>query len=876
MKISDFLRKNIKWNLSKDFFADLRCQPTDKETLVDQLHKFADRYFPQKRRVETAYTEFCLNEIALASPKTAAQKFVKAQFAEFWQTFLRLKRSLGKKSAFFPADDKQTRIEGVAKIVAQCTQFALTDADLERICEKTCEIFDFDEREKRNINNVVQLCRVNYFCTVAHGIFAKSKICEEKLAMMFDKCAVNGEFIRNTELRQIGYATEKLVSCVNCLGNSATKFFRPTRLDVKPFFFCNGRNVFDTFCFSKLGEHTAQFYSEIATLQVEMQYFLHGNCEIRRYTLLNKGKASKKITADFLVKLLDKSCRSTTFFAEGALCLAVEGENDFYCGTALVCDDKVIAQKGEEGRVSHIFDIPCDQKVNFALVTAFAKDMPQLADTLQSLNTFGSVRCPYLSDKPSANVTNTQYPLITTPHGFAPRQKPEKSATTFNFTYQLGNEKGATFLDNCGNCTTLADGFAFGVGGEKVFALQGGILRQVNRGKFQLEDDSIVYKNTGDVVCKISHGNKKYYKLECEKKCRILFYFPLEEKSRIKFVDNTFFAENELRKLEIKCNAAPESYTTDSFECNTEKLRYKLSDNLSAGTCLAICFAASTTAEVSICGKTSVPEPHPLVRESLVSTYLNYINDKNAFCLVNFLKRADALTLAAITFTNPQFVKQFADSTKFRFFYDAAGQKKPFFDRLAVPLALVYYANLTNDTSFLSDEVRTRLETTLFSETFSGRDLCIKALALKKASHVRGFDKTRCLVEYNNLKKVISNDVKLFAYAQAIGAVPMLNPSKERLKDLCNKFDIPKSWYYVSQLENLYGMSIADGTLNFAPKVGKENVLEQLTLNIFGKRIGTTFTKSTVQSLTMNGVQYFLPLKLDTFEKTDNVLEVRY
>ncbi len=878
MKFAKFLYRNIQWNFDKDTFSDLCCAPTEESALTDQLHKLSDKYFPRQKQVETTYTEFCLNEIALATPKNAAQKFVKQQFGGFWQTFLRLKSVFDKPFAIFPANENQTRLEAIAKLVAQCTQFAITKEAMARICEKICTVFDLEEREKRHLENVITLFRVNFFCATARGIFKKSKFSEIRLAKMLDECTVNGEYIFNGHLRQIGYCTEKLAASLNCLANSATKFFVPTETEVKPFFFCNGRNVFDTFCYSKLGNHTAQFFSQSATLKVEMQYFLQGSCEIRRYSLHNRGKVSKRITADFLFRHLNASNRANFFPGSGALCLSVEGENEFYAALALVCDDKVLPCDFDEGRLSYIFDIPCDQKVNFALVTVFAENMPDLADVLQSLNSFGATRCPYLADSPSANVIDTKYPLHPTLHGFLTRQSPKKNATTFTFTYRLGNVCGATFLDNAGNCTTLLNGFPFGIGGEKVFCVSNNAMQQLNCDKFSLENDVLVYKKGADISCLVSHRQGKIYKISYAKKRRTLFYFPLEEKSEISFANNVFSVKSALRTFAIKCVGEVESYTSNALECNSDRMRYKLSNELPQGTCLAICFAAANGAELCISAPSSVPAATPLVRESLISTYLNYVNDKNVFCLCNFLKRADSLTLAAITFSNPQFVKYFAQNMfeSHRFFYDAAGRQKPFFDKLALPLALLYYANVTNDAEFPSAEMKKYISTVLFCENFVGRDLCIRALALKKAVHVEGFDKVKCLVEYNNLKKTITSDTKLYAYAQAIGAVNMIHPSKARLKDLCNQFDIPKSWYYVSQLENLYGMTLSEGTLHFAPKVTQENVLEQLALNVFGKRVDTTFTKSAVQSMTLNGVQYFLPLKMQSLKNDDNVLEVRY
>ena len=72
----------------------------------------------------------------------------------------------------------------------------------------------------------------------------------------------------------------------------------------------------------------------------------------------------------------------------------------------------------------------------------------------------------------------------------------------------------------------------------------------------------------------------------------------------------------------------------------------------------------------------------------------------------------------------------------------------------------------------------------ILGEQFEGLDLCVKALILKKIGQLNSRDKVRYLVEYNTLKKKIVNDSKLYAYAQAIGAVPLTNPSKARLKEL--------------------------------------------------------------------------------------------
>ncbi|MDE7454653.1 MAG: hypothetical protein K2M64_02360, partial [Clostridia bacterium] len=82
--------------------------------------------------------------------------------------------------------------------------------------------------------------------------------------------------------------------------------------------------------------------------------------------------------------------------------------------------------------------------------------------------------------------------------------------------------------------------------------------------------------------------------------------------------------------------------------------------------------------------------------------------------------------------------------------------------------------------------------------------------------------------------------------------------------------------YYVSQLENLYGLIISSGKLKVCPQVTAENALEQFALNIDGKRIDTTFAKASVQSMTLNGTQYFQSFCPAQLKNVDNKLVVRY
>lgn len=869
MNATTFLKKNIVWNCAKNLHDNLVCTPTTKQQLCDQLQRLSEKYYPQRQKVQTLYAEFSLNEIALARPKNRVQMHAKQLFFAQWADFLQLKGKFGMPEATFPSDGVQTRLEAIATLVTQCTQNCATAAEKEEVCQVVREKFDLEDCESNCLEDVLHLFEIKFYCAICRNVFCGKSI--EKFAKAYCKKPLKLPLAPNESLKHAYYCDGKLCANVDCLGNSATHFRTQTHVEVNTKIFRMGRNVFDTFCFSNLGQKTAQFCSESKTLKVEMQYFLQNDTEVRKYVLTNTGNSKQNLTADFFLLHRNPSAKTTYFQHEGALCLAVEQTEQFCCALAAICDGKLFESPFEEGRISAKFSVPSGQSVCFDLVTVYTENVQTLFDKIERLANFGETRCPYPFDS-VANCVQLKTPLCPTMCGNALRLLPPKAASKLDFSYQLGDDAVATFLDNAGNETTLLNGFCFGTGGAKVFSIKNGIARQLNCGKFSLST-SVLYQKDG-TVCEISHNGEKTYDVKHANPTRTLFVLPLEEKSEITFCDGVFCVKSALRNFEVCCDNV-ESFTTNALECNTERIRYKLSGELGCGTCLAVCSKPSLGAKLAIRRTDIPPQRTPLIRESLVSTYLNYVNDKNTFCLSNFLKRADCLTLAAIVYTNPNFVKKFILSAEGGFFYDGCGQRKNFRDKLAVPLAAVYYATVTGDKTLLQ-HTKDVICDVLFAQCFYGKDLCIRALILKKAAQLKIFDKVRCLIEYNQAKKAICSDAALFGYAQAIGAVPMNNPSKQRLKDLCSTYGIAKSWYYVSQLENIYGLSICDGALKFAPKISQDNVLERLAVTVDDKRIDVTFLKSTVQSMTLNGTQYFAAFKPQSLKKQNNKLVVRY
>lgn len=867
--IAKFLYKNLRWQFNKQPFEHLLAPAATETQYLEQLAAIAGESCPQTRAIDTAETEFCLNRLILSRPSNHAQKAALGYSNEFWQQFIRLKALFGKKFLLFPANGHVTRVERIAELLCKCTQFAVDGETEQHLAEKTYESARLTEREKRYFKDVVRLYKIKYYCAATESL-AKHAFAEPYAARFLQPELLRQDFAYNRRYSQAAYSAKQIASVVDCMGNSALRLGdKNTHVQTKLFVYANGRNVFDTFVQSRFGNRQAQFVTETESIRLDMRYFLHNNSEVRNVAIVNKGKCARKFTVQIPFGCAVQN--ASYFRMGGALCLAT----DVFVTVAVLHNGVQIECRGEREQTFDV-QLAAGKSYSFDVVTVAADNSPAIADALAESERFGAARCPYLWDEACTRLTFGAS-LKLSPHGYTAMKTPPLPAQQLKYSYQLGDCDVATFWDN-NRATTLLKGFVFGVKGESVFSVRNGMANKLNEQSFRLDGDKLIYEKKSGKLC-ISHNGGKVYRVQYDKAARTLFYFPTELKSQIRFDDkrNCFDVEDGERQYTVKCAGRVESFTSDALECNEEKLRYKLSNDLAAGNCLAICFAPATEVSIELVSATVTPEATPIVRESLVSTYLNYVNDKNVFCFNNRLKRPDCLSVAALCYTNPSYVRdlleEITEKGSATRYYDAAGTKREFDDRMTLPLAAIYYMNLVDK---LSDKIIKMAHGVLFCETTDDKELCIKALALLKAAKLDCFDRVKCLVEYSKLKKQICTDSKLFAYAQAIGAIPMLHPSKERLKDLCNKYEISQSWYYVSQLENLYGLSISAGKLQIAPTVTAENVLEQFALNIAGKRIDTTFAKASVRCMTLNGQQCFSPFYAPSLKNEQNQLVVSY
>jgi len=859
-----FLKSNAHWQLNRNPFAHLIAPTTTMDNLVAQLHAISNSYYPQVAPVDTQQTEFCLNSIALSIPKTPTQIALKKQFGEQWQGYLALKRHFNNKLMLFPANTT-IRIEKIAQLVTKCTAFCLDASQREEIVQKAADVCLLTDLEIRNLPHVLNLYKINLYCALYQN---STKGNVNTHATAFTSASAPPTMCANKQYAFAGYRNDKTHCTVDCFGNSATTYANtPTNAEQRLFVYANGQNVFDTFTHSAFLSNSSHFCASGATLKVAMRHFVHNNCEYRKITLTNCGKR-RTFQLQYVVydasntnKLHSQADNAIVLSTSSGVAMCVVAKTNHmvdYTQNSLCV--KVKLEQGQSASVD--------------ICTVLADNCENALAQAQQLNNFGATNCPYVTDKPHPAVSQKDIALSPTMHGQARYPLPTIGGQKLNFSYQLGDNDLATFVDNSGNSATLIKGFVFGTKGESIFAV-GTLTKQLNTGKFVLDGDKLVYTANEKSHLSVHHTPQtKVYNICHLKSTRTLFYYPLHEKSQVIKLKNGFWINQKDRQFELTFNTPIESYTTNALNCNSMRLRHKLDNDLSCGTCLAVTLAPSTNVTATLHTNTTTPRDTPLIKESLISTYLNYSNDKNLFALCQRLSAPTPFALAAMCYTNPAYVKGVLQTTTPHTAYcftDKTGKLLKKECPLAYALGAVYYQMLVGD--LCSYAVNLTRET-LLNSTFQGKDACVQMLALKKASQMESPFKVQYLVKLAEFKKTVAQSPMLSQYAQAIGALPMTNPSKQRLKDLCNSLGVPQCWYYVSQLENLYGLSISPKRISVTPRA--KQGLEQLTLHICGKRIDTTFLPATTQSMTLNGTRCFLPFCPQTLKHPTNNLVVYY
>ncbi|MEG2159017.1 MAG: hypothetical protein RRY18_03985, partial [Clostridia bacterium] len=460
-----------------------------------------------------------------------------------------------------------------------------------------------------------------------------------------------------------------------------------------------------------------------------------------------------------------------------------------------------------------------------------------------------------------------------------------------DFVYQFGEGNLSAMLDKSGNLTTLLFGFLTQLlGGESVYILSKNALHLQNGKNYCLHDDGVCYDYLCEDFCsklQVNMLGEKSFELSCDcaQKCKVIFDLKFCDKYSVKIDRNVFSFSNNDRTFSVGIFGDIETFTCDKSEFTSDKPRISLQKNTTVGDGLTVVMQLNkgqNNVKFTLFTDMSAVEPKPLLSESLISTYLNYFNDKSVYCIKNKLVRLDALTLAGITYTNSAFVKEKIETlstngylfNKKTYFYNEYGKLVPYTDAFTLSLSLLYYVILTGDRKFLTKfNLNYLMDKLINSEYSDGRDKCLQALCLRKLIQL-DINRLTAIERYERLKTEIMQQPDNYRYAQAIGAVEMNSPSKQRLKDLCSSCKVPKSWYYVSQLENLYGLSVNCDKLNLRPRAQSD--LEQFVISYNNKRFVTEFRKGGNQIMLLNGNSMYSCFAFADAQYAENKLVVQY
>ncbi|MBQ2723522.1 MAG: hypothetical protein IJF72_02590 [Clostridia bacterium] len=843
-----------------------------KKQLLEQLDKVLSSKWDKQRKLSLLSVEKALNKVCLTAPKTERQQRLFQQFDNFAYLFERV-LSVVKNKPLLPADKKSTRLERLCQTIAQMTAFCLS-AEQYRQIKLYCANGLLLKKEVELFDTVYALAKCQYY---AQSYFDNSHIGKLVEGLTFSQTQKRSCYAK------CNYLFDNLVYGVDCLGESAVYCNGEHVVSLSQKVFYKKKNVLDSFDASCFGKRTALFSGENDNLSYSVQrVFQNGdyfNCN---------AQAHKDGEYQFVLDLsLPKHGVVSHFVLQQSHCFCIQKKSKTtYVAVSLLQDEmeakaNVLQQKCPlDARICHSTTLSKGQKHAFSWAVVYADTVGELAEKLRETTRYGATKLWQGFDSLTQIQEFNYIPLSN--YNCSNLKEIALYDSTRKFDCRLGEGNLALLVDSKKGVAPLLNGFVFGTSGINLLFVDnfGNVTNCICDAE---EKENAVCYRQGCVDVKISCKKQIVVQATSSKQGKLLFFVKFENLSKVTKEGNVFHIQDKDRNYSLMVQGKICSFTTNLLECNLNKMRLKMSDNLSLGQGLCLCLSKDATILLDDCKQQSFATSNPLLKESVLSTCLNYLNDKNAFELHHKLKKPSALTLSAIAYTNQQFVYDYVKSNftqsyvkDFKsFYYNKEGQLVHLQDRLLLPLGAIYYTMLTGDKSLFSNEFDSFCKSVFFFNEEVGQNVAIKALALKKYAETFSKDKVRILSLYARLKEQIQKDENLFEFAQAIGAVEMEQPSKEKLRALFVKHNAKGSFYYVSQLENLYGFSLVCDKLSFVPQ-GKEQKLESLSLNYKGKKFATQFAKGDNNKMVLNGITYFQSVDATQVKKVNNSLTIQY
>ncbi|MBO5772892.1 MAG: hypothetical protein J6R37_03740 [Clostridia bacterium] len=846
---------------------------TAKE-LFEKLDQIFSAKWDKQKKLSLFATEKALNKVCLTSPKTERQLRLFHEFDNFAYLFERV-LSITKNKPLLPADKKQTRLEKICQTIATCTAFCLSSEQYQQIKLHCTNRNLLTQKEVGLFDTVYALEKCNYY---AQSYFDQRNVAKLLSGLLPSQAQ------KNTHYTKCDFVFDNVAYGVDCLGESAVFSKGEHFLGLSQKVFLKKKNVLDTFDAVCFGKNTATFVAENENLSCQVQrVFQNGDFHNLSFQPKKDGEY------EFVLNLsLPKHGVVSHFILHDAHCFCIQQKSATrYVGVMLLKENaqpsaNVLQQRYVcDARICHKTTLAKDRKYSFSWAVVYADDVGLLGEKLADATRFGATKLWQGFDTLAKAKEFVYLPISK--YNCSSLKEIVLPEAQRKFDFRLGEGNLALLVDSKKGIAPLLDGFVFGTGGVNlIFVDNFGNVANLLTSAQKVQDNFAFYSQSG-VEVEIACQNSITMDAKSAKNGKLLFFVKFERLSKVKMENNVFYVNDGKRKYTIKIDGKIFGFTTNLLECSINKMRLKMSQNIEAGQGLCLCLSKEATITLQNQASTPFAVATPLLKESVLSTCLNYLNDKNAFELHHQLKKPDALTLSAICFTNQDFVynyvkKHFTQNYVDTFesaYYNSVGQLSYTQDKMLLPLSAIYYTMLSGDKSLWTPAFESFCKNLFFFCDEQGQNLCVKALALKKYTEIFSKDKVRVLSLYAQIKERISLDKALYHFAQAIGAVPLENPTKENLKSLFLQYNAKGSFYYVSQLENLYGFSLVCDKLSFMPQ-SQDFQPESLSLVYKGKKFVTEFNKGENNKMVLNGITYFQGLDASQVKKANNYLTVQY
>ncbi|MEG1706206.1 MAG: hypothetical protein RR291_01765, partial [Clostridia bacterium] len=799
--ITNYLLRNLKWTFKKDYYNYLGAENYSKAQIYKALSTLASEslIYDMNGVIDTDTIEFYLNSIKLSRPITRLEEYCISKTDNYLDMLFSVKRKLNGKNNFSAIKGK-CRIETVVDFIVAHTHFALSREDITSIKEDCFKMFGFSESEIAHFDTLYTLARCKFFTLTANKIMSQDADGEEYLAQLLRQNTMLETFwfSGNDRYSYIMERCGKLSSKVDCLSNSEVRLNGSKFLDNSLQLYVDGAfgNVFDTFTEHKYADNLCIYRYVGKALTVNMKMFLVGNTEVRNYTFTNNYNTKVKYTvsakcavcydgkmADFeLAELNNFACvKAGNSDARQVYALAVIENNETKILKNSFTNNEVCSQLLSQFSI----EIESKKDCSFSVVSLFLTDATRLIEEVGAISRVG-----YCTDrKVFYGLKKEIYAGRELKVRGESRLKVDRSALSLpysktDFVYQFGEGNLSAMLDKSGNLTTLLFGFLTQLlGGESVYILSKNALHLQNGKNYCLHDDGVCYDYLCEDFCsklQVNMLGEKSFELSCDcaQKCKVIFDLKFCDKYSVKIDRNVFSFSNNDRTFSVGIFGDIETFTCDKSEFTSDKPRISLQKNTTVGDGLTVVMQLNkgqNNVKFTLFTDMSAVEPKPLLSESLISTYLNYFNDKSVYCIKNKLVRLDALTLAGITYTNSAFVKEKIETlstngylfNKKTYFYNEYGKLVPYTDAFTLSLSLLYYVILTGDRKFLTKfNLNYLMDKLINSEYSDGRDKCLQALCLRKLIQL-DINRLTAIERYERLKTEIMQQPDNYRYAQA-------------------------------------------------------------------------------------------------------------